>query len=284
MNKNKIFYLHIPKTAGSSMNKFLTSQFKEGQTLTHIESKIDFQNNDDVLKADNYELLSGHIQLPQAQHKLKVFETRQIITTFRIPFEHVVSHIAWVRKLGDNGEEKRLQQHNATVQKIVAKLLQTDLSNAEDVLSFIDWLEMEKIYLFHDTQTRYLCGGPAKELLPQHINSAISNLQKIDFVGVTERLGEFMALLCFQNDWKINTSEEIVENKNSNNYGLDIQNPKIREALQKLVKWDNLIYKLARERFIDDMHLFLAQLEKQKWPRFVTVRELMLKNIFKEED
>jgi hypothetical protein len=280
MNKDKFFYLHIPKTAGSSMNKFLSSQFEEGEVLTHIESSINFQNEDDVIKADECKMLSGHVQIPQMQHKLKVFETRQTMATFRIPIEHVVSHITWVRKLGDASEKNRLMQHNETVQKIVAKLLDVDLSQSNELEELIFWLEQEKIYLFHDTQTRYLCGGPAQELSPQHVNNAISNVNKIDFVGTTERLDEFISLLCHRNAWTIKMDESIMENKNPNNYGLDMQDAETRKVLQRLIKWDNLVYDVARRRFIEDMHDYLAELEKAKWPRFSTVRDVMVKNIY----
>jgi len=269
MNK-KIFYLHILKTAGSSMNSFLTSQFQEDESLTHIESKIDFKNEEDLKKADEYKVLSGHIQLPQMQNKLKVFNSRITLSTFRIPMEHVISHIAWVRKLGDESEKKRLLQHEDTVQKIVKKLLTVDLTQAKEITKFIAWLEKEKIYLFHDTQTKYLSGGGNK-IEANTINIALQNLNKLDFVGVSERLTEFQLMLCDTFDWKF-TQESIKENANTSYYGLNINDESIRKALQPLIQWDTLIYRTARERFIDDMHSFLAKLEKNSVPRFSSVK------------
>ena len=39
-----IFYLHIPKTAGSSMNRFLIDQFEDDETLLHKEKTPSFWN------------------------------------------------------------------------------------------------------------------------------------------------------------------------------------------------------------------------------------------------
>ncbi len=269
MNK-KVFYLHIPKTAGSSMNKFLTSQFQEDKSLTHIESKLDFSKDEDIKRAKNYSLLSGHVPLPHMQQKLNVLNERVTLVTFRNPIEHVISHIAWVRKLGDKSEEGRLKQHNATVQKIVKKLLALDLSKADDIKKLICWLEKEKIYLFHDTQTRYLSGFGNK-IEANTINIALQNLNKLDFVGVSERLTEFQLMLCDRFDWKF-TQESTKENANTSYYGLNKNDASIRKALQPLIEWDTLIYRTARERFIDDMHSFLAKLEKNSVPRFSSVK------------
>jgi len=282
MTKEKIFYLHIPKTAGSSMNKFLTSQFAEDEVLTHIESRIDFQDDAKVQKANSYKLLSGHVPLPQMQRKLKVLDSRKTIATFRIPMEHVISHIAWVRKLGDKGEEVRLKQHNVTVQKIVKKLLKVDLSEPREITKFIKWLENEKIHLFHNTQIKYLGGGAV--VTPQVLNSALQNMKKIDFVGTTERLDEFQAMLCYRFNWKFTNKKNNKENINTNYHGLDIKNESIRKALQPLIQWDNIIYREAKERFIEDIHHFLIELEKSKGPTFSTIKVSFIKSLFEEKE
>ena len=71
---------------------------------------------------------------------------------------------------------------------------------------------------------------------------------------------------------------------NAETYGLNIKDPKIREALSPLIEWDQIIYRTAREKFIDDMHTFLAKLEKSCTPRFSSVRDyLILKHLSKCE-
>jgi hypothetical protein len=268
-----IFYLHIPKTAGSSMNRFLINQFEEDETLLHIESRNIFKNQDTLDNADTYKLLSGHVSFPQMINKMDVVNTRQTIATFRLPLAHVISHISWVRKLAEPAEHGRLQKHNMTIQKTAAKLADTDLSQPNEITELIRWLEANKVFVFHNTQTKYLCGGGQGVFSPGLINQALQHLNQIDYVGTVERLNEFISLLCYRLGFsQPNESSTIKENSNSRTYGLDIKDTSICRALQPLIGWDQVIYNQARHRFIDDLHQYLVELEKSKGPRYSSVK------------
>jgi hypothetical protein len=272
-----IFYLHIPKTAGSSMNRFLINQFEEDETLLHIESRNIFKNQDTLDNADTYKLLSGHVSFPQMVKKMDVVNTRQTIATFRLPLAHVISHISWVRKLADPDERDRLQKHNKTIQKTAAKLAETDLSQPNEINGFIRWLVANKVFLFHNTQTKYLCGGGAAAFSPGLINQALQHLNQINYVGTVERLNEFISLLCYRLGFsQPNESSTIKENSNSRTYGLDIKDKSICRALQPLIGWDQVIYNQARHRFIDDLHQYLVELEKSKGPHYSSVKSKLV--------
>lgn len=272
-----LFYLHIPKTAGSSMNRFLCDQFKDDETALHIESTGILDGENALEQTDQFKLLSGHIPLPRIIQKLDVLKTRQTIATFRLPITHVISHISWVRKLGDPSEHKRLKVHTASIQKITAKLLETDLSKPAEITELIRWLEANKLFLFNNTQTQYLCGGALGGFSPQLINQALQHLNQIDYVGTVERLNEFLLLLCYRLGFtQANESSPIKKNTNPETYGLDIKDESIRRALQPLIGWDQIIYRHARERFIDDVHHFLAELEKSKSPHYISVRNNLI--------
>jgi hypothetical protein len=272
-----IFYLHIPKTAGSSMNRFLIEQFEDDETLLHIESRNIFENQDTLDNAGTYKLLSGHVSFPQMVKKMDVINTRQTIATFRLPLTHVISHISWVRKLADPDERDRLQKHNKTIQKTAAKLADTDLSQPNEITELIRWLGANKVFLFHNTQTKYLCGGGAGAFSPGLIDQALQHLDKINYVGTVERLNEFISLLCYRLGFsQPNESSIIKENSNSRTYGLDIKDKSICRALQPLIGWDKLIYNQARHRFVDDLHQYLVELEKSKGPRYSSVKNRLV--------
>ena len=279
MNKDRIFYLHIPKTAGTSMNTFLSSGFDDKEVLTHLESNKIMNSANFAKKAEKYKFISGHVVLPRVIRDLDVFNTMTTVATFRRPIEHVVSHISWVRKLGDPGQEKKLERHTPEIQKIVDKLMQIDLSNPDDVTALIRWLEDEELYLFHNTQTKYLCGGAPGVFTPQMINAALVHLDKIDYVGTVERLDDFYLLLAGSLGLKVNKCDIKKENANGINYGIDVTKPEIAKTLQPLIGWDNVVYRIARERFIDELHRFLIQLEKDKWVGFSTVKVNMINRI-----
>ncbi|RUM44594.1 MAG: hypothetical protein DSY46_05155 [Hydrogenimonas sp.] len=150
---DKFFYLHIPKTAGNFFNKFLSYQFNS--FIDHIEVKKNLHNEKDIEELQNFECYSGHIQFPIAKNKLDI-EKRKTITILRNPIEQVISHMTFVRELAEDGEKERFKSHAKVIQEIAKKLHQTDLSNSKKIEKFINWLEKNEIWLFHDCQTRYL--------------------------------------------------------------------------------------------------------------------------------
>ena len=153
----RIFYLHIPKTAGSTINKIFLSNHDEDEALTHIESKNIFDGKECNSGPNIYRYLSGHIKYPFLRNNLDLKDWTTICT-FRKPDEHLASHISWVRLLGEPGHENRLKQHGENIQEIVNHIKNVDLSSPSQIRDLISWLEDNNQYLFHNTQTRYLWG------------------------------------------------------------------------------------------------------------------------------
>jgi len=275
---NKYFFLHIPKTAGNFFNKFLSRQFND--FIDHIEVKIDFKKEDEIEKLRFINCFSGHISLPMGLNKLDL-KNRKIITIFRIPIEQVISHITFVRELAEPSEKKRFSSHNKAIQEIAMKLKKTDLSSPQEIENLIKWLEDNKIWLFHDCQTRYL-GGGVEFIKPQNLNAALENLEKIDYVGITERLKEFMILLSMEENFKLIEYQK--ENVTKNRYGLNINNINIRKALQPLIQNDHIIYKFARKKFIVNFYQSLYNFEIKKGPRYSAIRVDMLFNELRRKD
>jgi len=274
---NKYFFLHIPKTGGSFFNGFLAKNFKD--FVDHIESKIDLNNENDLKKLKKINAFSGHIIYPLFRNKFK--ENISYITILRNPIEQIISHITYVRELGEKSEKNRLEKHSEVIKKIVFKLKTVDLSSPNEIKQLIKWLEDNKIWLFHDCQTRYLGGGMGA-IKPINLNMALENLEKIDYVGITERLKEFMILLALKEKFKLIEYQK--ENVTKNRYGLDINNPEIRKELQPLIQNDHIIYKFARKKFIANLYESIYNFEIKKGPRYSAIRVEMLFNEIREKD
>lgn len=275
---NKYFFLHIPKTAGNFFNKFLSFQFND--FMDHIEVKVDFKKEDDLKKLNSISCFSGHISFPMGINKLDI-KNRKIITVLRIPIEQVISHITFVRELAEPSEKRRFNFHNKKIQEIAIKLKKTDLSSPKELENLIKWLEDNQIWLFHDCQVRYL-GGGIGHIKPPNLNAALENLEKIDYVGITERLKEFMILLAIKEDFKL--IEYKKENVTKNRYGLDIHNVEIRKALQPLIQNDQIIYKFAWKRFVEEFYKIIYNFEMKKGPRYSAIRVDMLFNELRRKD
>jgi len=275
---DKFFYLHIPKTGGSFFNKFLSFQFDD--FIDHIEVKIDFKKDDDIKKLNFINCFSGHVSLPLGLNKLDL-KNRKIITVFRIPIQQVVSHITFVRELAEPSEKERFNSHNKRIQEIAMKLKKTDLSSPKEIENLIKWLEDNKIWLFHDCQTRYL-GGGIEHIKPINLNSAIENLKSISYVGITERLKEFMILLAIKENFKLIEYQK--ENVTKNRYGLDINREDIRKVLQPLIQYDIILYKIAREKFVNMLYNIIMDFEMKKGPRYSAIKVDMLFNELRRRD
>jgi len=236
----KYFYLHIPKTAGTTFNDFLIRNFEPSECLFHIEIQID--------KIENQAILSGHIPLPKAEKIIPNFDDHIKLTVFREPLQQVSSHLRFVRKLAEPSENRRLQGHNSQIQKIVARLAHTDLSSPQSLQTFIDWLEEEKLTLFHNTQTQYLIGSRFT-INEAMLKEAKARLNNIEFVGITEKLDEYMRLLTV----KLKLRNSVHANKKLNitreNFGLDIEDKEVQGVLEPLIHYDKIIYEQAKEKF-----------------------------------
>jgi len=273
---NKFFFLHIPKTAGTFFNRFLSNQCNS--FVDHIEIK-----NLSKDELDAFDGFSGHIPYPRAK-KEYILSKRKIITILRNPIEQVISHITFIRELAEPSEKERLYSHSKGIQEIALKLKETNLSNSDDIKKFIKWLEDKNYLIFHDCQTRYL-GGGAGEIKPAILNNALKNLKEIEYVGLTERLKEFMIYLNLKEKYKLVEFKK--ENVTKNRYGLDITNPKLVEALQPLVQNDYIVYvyNFAREKFVKGYHNALVDRELKKGLRYTTVRlEILYDELRREDD
>jgi len=172
LNTNCYFFLHIPKTAGTSFKKMLATNFYKKEIFPNKKdiriNKGRYPNINDVLsnidRINKTRLLLGHY--PYIVHRALPNPTK-VITFLRDPVQRVVSNLLHTQK-----NEVRFQK-----------------------------MSIEEIYNraghwhFQNLQTRFLCdhhdgismrftsnlklGKPAVE-------KAIKNLEQLYFVGVTE--------------------------------------------------------------------------------------------------
>lgn len=251
--KKIYFYLHIPKTAGTTFNDFLKKSFPFNSTVFHIESKLE--------EIEAKRVLSGHIVLPRAKKIIPNFTEYTTLTVLRKPIEQLSSHLRYVRKLAEPSEAHRLLAHTDAIKKIVAQLQETDFASPSSLKIFITWLEDENLALFHNTQIQYLIGSRFT-VNKEQLAEAKEELNGIDYVGVTERLDDYMDYLSY----KLNFKKNKVKNKKLNitieTYGLDINNKEIQKVLEPLICYDKIIYDEAKKKFEKDFCLVVKNRPK----------------------
>ena len=241
----KLFFMHIAKTAGSSLNDFLEQHFINNKTRTHLEGAQLGEGKFDINK---YDFLSGHLRIIRIENILNLSKFTKI-TILRKPVEHLASHLKWVRHISDDVNSRFFKSHKQDIKELSLKLRNINFSNPKDLDMFFNNMNDMEINLFDNCQTRYFLPHQVYTKLEQsHLNYAIKTLEKFSLVGIMEEYKKFIEKLCQIMNWETPTSTKR-KNISSNNYGLDLNNKDILKILNSNVKFDNILYKKAHEQF-----------------------------------
>lgn len=210
----------------------------------HIES-LDRAIYQDLLANNNF--VSGHVSYTYINQIVDLNEWVKV-ATFRDPVDYTISHLKWVRRLADKGEEERFNKHPAVFQKIAKEMLDYDFSQASEITRFIRWVESIGFSYFHNTQMLYL-NSDKDGFIPTHeqVEVALDNLSAIDFVGIQEDLDGFMSLLRYEMNWKLDQNPRI--NTNENNYGFNKADEATIASLKPLYEKDMIIYRHAKAKY-----------------------------------
>ncbi len=241
----RMFLVHIPKTAGSSVNAFMEDCLGERACASHIEGHPEwkFGIGSDTIFEDKI-FLSGHVFLRALRQKLTLRNTF-VTTVLRDPIDQIISHIAWVRRLADPDEKKRFYQHETEIQHLATRLAELDLGSAVHLKKWASDLSLKAQALFDNCQVRYLTDRtPTDRVTQRDLQGAIGNLQIFDLIGRSDHVPSFLTKVaekmrldhCSASD--VNVRENIGKAK----YGLDPRDPSIREALRPLVQFDQVLY------------------------------------------
>ncbi len=240
-NQRKLLFMHIPKAAGSTVNAFFASYYRENQYALHIESNKKWQTSPDELKKLSF--LSGHFNLAVSGKKLNL-ENYYKVTVVREPYAQLCSHLTWIKRLAMPGEEHRLKQHIVHIQTFAKKLAATDFANVAELKILLDSLEEFEIRLIDNCQVRYFTWIPqAQAVNNTDAQDAIRASAVFDKIGITESIGNFMKEVAQEMKWPVLAVKPARENITQDFYGLNLSDDETREVLQPLIQYDMILYK-----------------------------------------
>lgn len=244
---NKYFFLHIPKSAGTSLFKIFSDAL--GNENVKLVENIN-KGTKQVELLDKYKLVGGHFTYPDYLEVIS--KERYSITFLRNPVDRFLSQYFYYKNTV--GESK--QQSVINAQKL-------------DLESYIEYYKSKQRYgEIFNRQLWYLAGYQNPSLTDNELlEIAKENLAKIDFVGIYEEFAESIDLMCFDCKWPLVDSIPMVNvtNKKSTyadidlsilekikelnsldiklyEYAVSLFKNKRREILQKAVKMNNEIY------------------------------------------
>ncbi|MEL6701253.1 MAG: hypothetical protein AAFO58_06185 [Pseudomonadota bacterium] len=188
-----VFFLHIPKTAGSSNNQFLAQVYGAGQVQTHVENLLPA-----LLAGDRDPLLhpciSGHVPL-WAWRLYRGADAYACVTLLRDPWARLVSHINWVaRYVGD----ARLPPGpgGQALARVASWIQETDFEEVGSLRRFMNAVKREPHFSsFDNYQVRMLRTGRMdamdKRMEAADVDVARSELTQFLHVGFCEDQARF---------------------------------------------------------------------------------------------
>ncbi len=98
---------------------------------------------------------------------------------------------------------------------------------------------------FDNCQVRYLTDrDPTDRVTQRDLQGAIGNLQIFDLIGRSDRISSFLTKVAEKMRLERFKASDVNvrENVQKKRYGLDPRDPSIREALESLIQFDQVLY------------------------------------------
>lgn len=182
-----VFFLHIPKTAGTSVSKTLAPLFPDEQVLTHYQmNNVRKHPRDIYLKA---RFLHGHFTHDVYGKRLPK-QPSFILTFLRDPVAHYISTFFHLKIDPTFTYTTRLCKQQA---------LAKEIHSFVEHCSIEEFFAYEHAHLFDNFQTRYLVKGLSSDYAGQSDEALLPIAERmlvnLPFFGITEQMNESLQLL-----------------------------------------------------------------------------------------
>ena len=239
-----VFFMHIPKTAGTTLNASVEPLFCETDVAIHIESRPNVQFSE----VENKQYTSGHLTLERIQSLYGDHTLPRLVSIIRHPHAHLHSHFSWVKGLAIKKVQSLYQDHPECIQILSDQLNQIDLNDLESLQQIVDNLEGFELEFFDNLQTRYFLDYSVARVQEEDFRRAVENIEKFDLIGTTEQFPEFLSQFL-----KLSKIDHIPERKKRNSSILtplfNIQDNRVQEIIDPLIRYDLMLYETITGQF-----------------------------------
>lgn len=221
----KLVFLHIPKTAGSSVGRFFDAQFNPQEICLIYDGNIKTQLAA-ALEDDNIRFIRGHFGLYKPLLEQLPNPDIFVFTFLREPVQRILS-------LYNHMQRKQSVEHK---------------NRMKSVASLPDFLALKTDY---NEQTRYLSGVQDKSAFHENpekaFQAALSNLDLLGFIGHTENLENDLAAICSALGFE--AAPINIENKGLSRLKQQLLLLRYQSIIAKQEVWDLKLYRsLSKKR------------------------------------
>jgi hypothetical protein len=223
-----IRFLHIPKTAGSTLSSILQRQYL-GKKMFSLSGNPNIDEHNFSLRSEHYKantrLFLGHSQI---ESEIERADTGIIITILRDPVERVKSFCQHAAE----GKSEYLRDR-----------FPPESFNLDDFLACGD-------ISLSNLQTRFLIGHAKFETLNKNeaIEQALENLfNKISYYGIQEHFDESLIIFSKALNWRLPVY--IRKNTKNLNKSISFEQRHIKKIIE-LNEIDLAVYRKAKDHFI----------------------------------
>lgn len=239
----RIFFMHIAKTGGTTINEWMMSHFGASRVRPHMEGSALFS---EPHLLEEYDFVSGHVRA-QRFDQLEGSNDFLKVTLLREPLGHLASHLAWVKHVGQDPSSRFFKSHSDSVKQLAISVQEVDFSKSKELEQFLNEANKEALNLFDNCQLRYFLSGQVSERIGfEHLVEAMTVLNSMHLVGCVERMDDFMSDLASISGLSISPKNE-TKNKHSDRYGLSLESPGTVKALLPYVLYDMVLYNKIRK-------------------------------------
>jgi hypothetical protein len=265
-----IYFMHIPKTAGSSFNAFARLCFPTGEYAPHIERLSETGRRALV---GNRKYVAGHLPWGEVG-PLVEGSAYSLYSLLRDPYKHLHSHLNYVRSVHANAEHDVYNEykHNDTIKELAARLNKVNFGDDDELQYFIQGLKGFHRDFFDNIQTRYFLDYRPEKVTVEDLENAKKNILRFQLVGLTEYYHIFLDRFCL--DMGLPTQSQTEKSNKSEHYYLfDYRRQTTKQILSPLVGVDLLLYQYVSQIFWPELHLGGKSLDYTEAPSIPLVRD-----------
>lgn len=232
-------FVHIPKTAGSTIRTLITENYQQGEVLSLYGDPKEILRTaaSHIGQLQTVRLVQGHT--PYGTHRFLGIRNPRYFTFLREPVARFLSDIAFSVRFAEHGFHSVLAAPGLTENERISKALD--------------------IAYYRNNMTHYVSGAFSTEPISMmQLGVAIDNLWASEFVGISEHFEVSLLIMAKKLGWK----QVVPQLSNVRPDQGDPISADLRARLEKALAYDVMLYAVAQEHLAQSRAQYGAILQE----------------------